>query len=286
MEIKSFKIFENTANQTQGNTYGMGNIGAPQPVQPQEQTVSELPSKRVPRPEEPPREEPKNESVKTYSDFHLNEDAFVTAGNTAGIGNVSASQPGAVPGETSTKGSGDKVATSFGKSTQQKPKFKHAKKRPPKCEVIIPFNKFVNTKVNEDGGVAFATAGNTAGMGNVTAPTVSAIPGDVSGSIAGSGDLPAKAGVFTKTPVGKKKRKITKEHMGTEQPKENMYVTSYTDWLTADGTNENIELFEDSSRVWNMLEKISVELQYQRDKLEKMDNKLDDVIKFNNLKTK
>lgn len=47
--------------------------------------------------------------------------------------------------------------------------------------------KFKDFKINEE--TAVATAGNTNGMGAITAPTMSAIPGDVAGSTPGSGDL-------------------------------------------------------------------------------------------------
>lgn len=55
-----------------------------------------------------------------------------------------------------------------------------------KNEKINSFNDFLN----EEG---IATASNSNGMGAIVAPTVSAIPGDVSGSIKGSGDIAAKA---------------------------------------------------------------------------------------------
>ena len=47
---------------------------------------------------------------------------------------------------------------------------------------------YIKFKIFEE---AMADAGNSNGMGAVVAPQVSAIPGDVAGSIAGSGDLPA-----------------------------------------------------------------------------------------------
>jgi hypothetical protein len=78
---------------------------------------------------------------------------------------------------------------------------------------VYNFNEFIN----EDGGVANATAGNGSGMGAIVAPTVSAIPGDTAGSIAGSGDIPASMGAYTKDAANvyspkkkKKKTKITK----------------------------------------------------------------------------
>lgn len=182
------KLFENSANVTQGNTYGMGNIGAPQPKQPNEED-----NKNQHIEPEKPIEEPKNESVVSFSKFHL----------------------------------------------------------------------------NEDGGVAMATLGNTAGMGNVTTPPVS-----TNGSIntytgngsptetvgRGSGDIAATSKSFLKNPAGKKKRKASKEstHFGTNQPKESMYVTSYTDWLTPEATNESqaspIEILE--NKIFNLEKRI------------------------------
>jgi hypothetical protein len=64
-----------------------------------------------------------------------------------------------------------------------------------------------------------AALGNTGGMGNVVAPTVSAIPGDVSGSIPGSGDVAnGNFGMYMKNPQyqsfnqksKKKKKKLKK----------------------------------------------------------------------------
>jgi len=106
-----------------------------------------------------------------------------------------------------------------------------------KNENILSFEDFINE------GVAAATAGSSFGMGNVSAPTVSAIPGDVAGSKAGSGDVVAHAvGTATKQsakPIKKvKKRKFQLEPKnvrmsGTNTPKESMYVTKWSDWSNA-----------------------------------------------------
>ena len=155
MKIITFELFEN-ANQTLGNTAGMGKISAPQPVQPSNEV--EIPEEtRIP---EPPTEEEETQN-----------------------------------------------------------------------ESVVNFQKF-----NEDGGVANATLGNTAGMGNVVAPTVASTPGDVAGSTKGSGDIVAtnkKKKIQTKP-----KKKPTKEsrHLGTDSTKEDMYVTTFTDWLNPDAT--------------------------------------------------
>jgi hypothetical protein len=103
-------------------------------------------------------------------------------------------------------------------------------------EKLIIFNDFFNKKneitnenlmtfdefhLNEEGGVATATLGNTSGMGAVVAPTVSAIPGDVSGSISGSGDLPAYDKNISKIiniKSKKKKKKISKTTKENYQP--------------------------------------------------------------------
>jgi len=180
MKLIKFELFENTANQTKGNTQGMGSVQSPQPKG-QDETVSELPSKkRIPEPKEENPQETTNESVKSFKYFQL----------------------------------------------------------------------------NEEGGVAAATLGNTGGMGSVTAPTIGGdgatgsnfnYSGDGNptdtGTI-GSGDLPAydMGKKFDTEPFKKKKKKkkkkTTKEsrHFGTDTPKEDMYITSWTDWMT---TNEN-----------------------------------------------
>ena len=209
MKIKKFTLFENSQN-TNGNTYGMGNVGAPQPKTEDVKIVPQ-PEPRV----EPKEETPKNESVKTFSDFHLNED-----------------------------------------------------------------------------GVATSTLGNTSGMGNVVSPTVSSVPGDVSGSIAGSGDLPVTTGTYHPTVLKKKKRKKqTKEsrHFGTETPKEEMYITSYTDWLTTDDIDESIlnEIRNMSDEEFDLMinenkkvfESIYYDLKYLKNKVEKLDQKLDENLK-------
>lgn len=99
--------------------------------------------------------------------------------------------------------------------------------------MIKKFNDFMLNEDGDGGGVANATLGNTGGMGDVVSPTVSAIPGDVAGSIPGSGDIaahPIKPAF--KYPANKKKKKSTKDsrHFGTDESKENMYITSFTDW--------------------------------------------------------
>lgn len=48
----------------------------------------------------------------------------------------------------------------------------------------------------DGGGFASSTLGNTGGMGDIVAPIVSSVPGLVSSSIAGSGDLPAISGAY------------------------------------------------------------------------------------------
>jgi len=109
-------------------------------------------------------------------------------------------------------------------------------------EKISYFDDFV---FEGDGGVAYATAGNSAGMGSITAPQPSATPGDVAGSSIGSGDLPAydKGYTFENEPFKKKKYKrnkkySTKRHAtklermsGINTNKEEMYVTKFSNWV-------------------------------------------------------
>lgn len=61
MEIKRFKLFEE-ASQTNGNTYGMGNVKSPQPAQ--------EPQIQIPEPIEP-TPEPINENVILFKEFLL-----------------------------------------------------------------------------------------------------------------------------------------------------------------------------------------------------------------------
>ena len=107
-------------------------------------------------------------------------------------------------------------------------------------ETIHTFNDFI---FEGEGGGAYATNGNSASMGAITAPTMSDTPGDVAGSISGSGDIPAydMGKKFDTIPNKKKKKKskLKKEsrHQGTNLDKENMYVTSFSDWVDNDITN-------------------------------------------------
>jgi len=112
-------------------------------------------------------------------------------------------------------------------------------------ESIKTFDNF--KKINEDGeggGTAYATAGNTTGMGAIVAPTVSPIPGDVAGSTPGSGDLPAYdqrthfGSKGSKKPKKYKRTSKKKRHTGTDEHIENMYVTYFDDWLNSDYTNK------------------------------------------------
>lgn len=57
---------------------------------------------------------------------------------------------------------------------------------------------------------ATATMGNTGGMGAVVAAQPSSTPGDVSGGVAGSGDIGQLLGTYMKTPVKMKKGKHKK----------------------------------------------------------------------------
>lgn len=124
---------------------------------------------------------------------------------------------------------------------------------------IIKYDFFENDKLNEE-GVAMATAGNTSGMGSVTAPGIGNInSAGLTGALNvyngdghptptgtnGSGDLPTydMSNKFDTNPFKKKKKKTTKEnrHFGTETTKEDMYVTSWSDW-NSDFTNETINI--------------------------------------------
>ena len=109
-------------------------------------------------------------------------------------------------------------------------------------ESVISYDDFIIE--GDGGGVAYATAGNSAGMGAIVAPQPSSIPGDVAGSTIGSGDRAAyDMGThfgFNKddNPMKKKRKKKTNKkkniknrHMSTESSKEEMYITSFTDWL-------------------------------------------------------
>jgi len=120
-------------------------------------------------------------------------------------------------------------------SSINKEKKSKIKKEKEITETIISYNKFI---VEDDGGGgAYATAGNSTGMGSIVAPQPSSIPGDVAGSTIGSGDRASydmgSHFDFNKDNNHKKKKKktIKSNHMSTESSIENMYVTSFTDWL-------------------------------------------------------
>jgi hypothetical protein len=99
--------------------------------------------------------------------------------------------------------------------------------------MIKKFNEYI--KESEGGGVAVSTLSNTNGMGNVVAPQPSSSPGDVSGSISGSGDIPAydmgnKFDFPFKSKKKKGKKKKEKNKWGSDY--KNMYVTKFTDWTS------------------------------------------------------
>jgi len=138
--------------------------------------------------------------ISKFDNFFENQSSN-TKGNTNGMGNVKSPQPNLKSNELPSK---------------------------KKNENVQSFDDFY--QLNEEGGVAATTAGNTAGMGNVSSPTVSSTPGDVSGSIAGSGDLPAYEPTVMKKDLPKKKKKSKKTSKKTSE--NTIYVTSWTDWLT------------------------------------------------------
>lgn len=88
---------------------------------------------------------------------------------------------------------------------------------------ILKFNKF-----NED---ATATLGNTGGMGNVSAAIPSSTPGDVAGSIPGSGDIGQTLGTYIKPPLNLKKRKKKRDFNNEQnEPYDKMYVVRFSDY--------------------------------------------------------
>lgn len=64
-----------------------------------------------------------------------------------------------------------------------------------------------NNTLKED---ANATAGNTGGMGDVSAANPSSTPGDVAGSTTGSGDIGHSFGTYMKSAPNFKKKKMKK----------------------------------------------------------------------------
>jgi len=103
-----------------------------------------------------------------------------------------------------------------------------------KKDKITKFEQFIINEGEGGGGVAYATAGNGYGMGAITAPIMSDTPGDMRGSTPGSGDIAAtdKGKYFGEKPKKKKKKSTKKKrHEGTSETKEEMYVTSYKDWI-------------------------------------------------------
>jgi len=100
---------------------------------------------------------------------------------------------------------------------------------------IKRYNDFINEE-----GMAMATAGNTGGMGAVVTPQPSSTPGDVAGSIKGSGDLPAGSSTHQVSkdekkkkkdkPKSKRKSKKSKKESYESEDKSTMYISKYTDW--------------------------------------------------------
>jgi hypothetical protein len=182
--------------------------------------------------------------------FELFENnATVTQGNTQGMGNVKSPQP---------KEKGEMLSDLPSKKKIPEPIVEETPENNTN-ESVKSFNDFILVK--EDGGVATSTLGNTGGMGNVVAPIIggagatgalNTYSGDgnpVGTGTKGSGDLPAydmgkkfDTNPFKKKSKKKKSKKATKEsrHVSTESNKEEMYVTSWTDWLKSDVTNEDV----------------------------------------------
>lgn len=79
--------------------------------------------------------------MKKFDEF-IKEDAFVTMGNTGGMGAVLASQPGSIPGTQGTTGSGDIGQTL---STYSKPavNMKRHKKKKNKFRKVESFDGFM-----------------------------------------------------------------------------------------------------------------------------------------------
>jgi len=111
-------------------------------------------------------------------------------------------------------------------------------------ESVKNFKDFLNE--GDGGGVAYATNGNSAGMGSIVAPQPSSRPGDVAGSTKGSGDLPAYdmgdhfGPALSRGKKKKKKKKMSSKnerHQGTNQDKQDMYITTFSDWVDKDITN-------------------------------------------------
>lgn len=89
------------------------------------------------------------------------------------------------------------------------------------------------------------TMGNSNGMGSVVAPQPGSVPGEQ--GTTGSGDIPAydrgKYFGSRPQPVNKKRKKKSRptregRMIGTDQPKETMYITTFSDWLKGDYTNK------------------------------------------------
>lgn len=101
------------------------------------------------------------------------------------------------------------------------------------------FNFYEYNKILEDnGGVAMATAGTSSGMGAIVAPQPSSIPGDVAGSTRGSGDIAAyDMGDHFGTVLSDKKKKKKKKGKN----KMNIYFPNFSNWEYANPTNENKE---------------------------------------------
>ena len=115
-------------------------------------------------------------------------------------------------------------------------------------ENILSFSDFKLLEDGDGGGTAGATMGNTGGMGAVTAPQPSSIPGDVAGSKAGSGDLPSyntSKSHFGSSDEWFDKKKKKKKTTSTKENRFNgtsdystMYISNFSDWnLKNDYTN-------------------------------------------------
>ena len=224
-----------------------------------------------------------------------------TQGNTNGMGAVRSPQPSVIPGQVNTTTVPCQEENAEIKPEENIDNTVCNTEEKIEESLILNFEQFLN----ED-GEASATMGNGNGMGAVTAPIVSATPGDVAGSVAGSGDVVARSvNVATKQPV-KKMRKLKKVRKPVLKPqiknftenhterglgkdlndKSTMYVARYSDWnyptLEHMENDEyaHIKQKEENEEYLYKLKTIADELMMDFDHLESIDEiELQDLVK-------
>jgi len=129
-------------------------------------------------------------------------------------------------------------------------------------DIVESVNFLFEEIIKED---ATATAGNTNGMGAVSAATPSSTPGDTAGSTIGSGDIGQAFGTYTKPKLKRKKKKKSKKHVETFDnfdPMKKEELDNYTARFYDNFDDEKEKHHEENSR-FELFEDFETKMTYE-----------------------